>query len=149
MMGAVEITPLTLADLPRVMELERESFSDPWSESAMAETLSIPVVRGLAARLDGELVGFVLAYLIPPEGEIADICVSPEARGKGIATLLLKALLEGECTEFWLEVRASNTPARRLYEKLGFVAVGIRKSYYENPREDAVVMRLSCGGENQ
>lgn len=144
----VEILPLTADDLPRVMELERESFSDPWSEAAMAATLSIPVVRGLAARVDGETVGFALAYLIPPEGEIADICVSPKVRGRGIASLLMQALLEGDCTEFWLEVRASNTPARRLYEKLGFAAVGIRKNYYDNPREDAVVMRLDRG-ENE
>ena len=144
----VEILPLTADDLPRVMELERESFSDPWSEAAMAATLSIPVVRGLAARVDGETVGFALAYLIPPEGEIADICVSPKVRGRGIASLLMQALLEGDCTEFWLEVRASNTPARKLYEKLGFAAVGIRKNYYDNPREDAVVMRLDRG-ENE
>lgn len=144
----VEILPLTADDLPRVMELERESFSDPWSEATMAATLSIPVVRGLAARVDGEMVGFALAYLIPPEGEIADICVSPKVRGRGIASLLMQALLEGDCTEFWLEVRASNTPARRLYEKLGFAAVGIRKNYYDNPREDAVVMRLDRG-ENE
>lgn len=147
MTAEIRITPVTLADLPRLMELERESFSDPWSESAMAATLEIPVVRALAARREEQIVGFVIAYLIPPEGEIADICVATEERGQGIGTRLLQALTEGsDCTEFWLEVRASNLPARRLYEKQGFEAVGLRKHYYDHPREDAVVMRL-CRGE--
>ena len=141
----LEISPLTVEDLPRLLSLEQACFSDPWSESMMRSTLETPVVRGLAARVDGELVGFALAYLIPPEGEIADICVSPEARGQGIAFLLMQALMEGECSEFWLEVRASNTPARRLYEKLGFVPVGIRRNYYDSPREDAIVMRCDRG----
>ncbi|MBQ7355001.1 MAG: ribosomal protein S18-alanine N-acetyltransferase [Clostridia bacterium] len=147
MTAALRITPVTLADLPRLMELERESFSDPWSESAMAATLEIPVVRALAARRGEQIVGFVIAYLIPPEGEIADICVATSERGQGIGARLLQALTEeSDCTEFWLEVRASNLPARRLYEKQGFEAVGLRKHYYDYPREDAVVMRL-CRGE--
>ncbi|MBQ8382653.1 MAG: ribosomal protein S18-alanine N-acetyltransferase [Clostridia bacterium] len=136
-----EITPITPADLPRLMELERASFSDPWSESAMAATLEIPVVRALAARSAGMLVGFVIAYLIPPEGEIADICVAPEARGTGVGSLLMRTLMEhSDCTQFYLEVRASNLPAQKLYEKLGFQRIGLRKGYYDRPREDAVLM---------
>ena len=145
MMTRLEISPLTAADLPAMLSLEQECFSDSWSESMMRSTLEISVVRGLAARLDGELVGFALAYLIPPEGEIADICVSKRVRGQGIASLLMQAIMDGDCSEFWLEVRASNTPARRLYEKLGFVPVGIRRNYYDSPREDAVVMRCDRG----
>lgn len=140
----IEITPVTPADLPRLMELERESFFDPWSEAAMAATLDVPVVRALAARRDGGLIGFVIAYLIPPEGEIADVCVAPEARGQGIGAQLLRALIEGSgCEQFWLEVRASNLPARRLYEKMGFERLGLRKNYYDHPREDAVLMGLT------
>lgn len=140
----VDITPVTTADLPRLMELERASFGDPWSESAMAATLEIPVARAIAARSEGKIVGFVIAYLIPPEGEIADICVAPEARGRGIGCLLMRALMEScDCTQFYLEVRASNLPARRLYEKLGFQRIGLRKNYYDRPREDAVLMALS------
>ena len=136
MMELVEILPLTAADLPRVMELERESFSDPWSEAAMAATLSIPVVRGLAARVDGETVGFALAYLIPPEGEIYRVATHPDRLRQGIGEALCAAFLS-LCETVFLEVRRSNLPARTLYEKLGFVLTGERKKYYKDPMEDA------------
>lgn len=144
MIESIQIVPVTAADLPRLMELERASFSDPWSESAMASTLELPVVRALAAKSDEKIVGFVIAILIPPEGEIADICVASEARGQGIGGLLLQALIcDSGCTQFWLEVRASNHSARRLYEKMGFESLGLRKNYYQHPREDAVLMGLN------
>ena len=150
MTDAIEITPITPADLPRLMELEQISFSDPWSESAMAATLEIPVVRALAARREGEIVGFVIAYLIPPEGEIADICVAPAVRGQGIGSRLLRALTENcDCTRFYLEVRASNLPAQKLYEKFGFRRIGLRRGYYDRPREDAVLMTLSLADDNR
>ncbi len=140
-MTGIEITPLTAADLPRMMELERTSFSDPWSEEAMASTLALPVVTALGARQEGRLVGFVLAYVIPPEGEIADICVDASCRGQGIGSLLLQALMASACcNRYYLEVRDSNLPAQRLYRKMGFLTVGRRRGYYHNPREDAILM---------
>ncbi len=143
------ITPVTPDDLPVMLELERASFADPWSERMMNDLLDLPVCRALAARREGRLLGFLLALVIPPEGEIADLCVAPEARGQGIGTALLEALTgDSACTEFFLEVRTSNTPARRLYEKLGFCAVGVRKNYYEKPREDALVMKLTLPKAN-
>ncbi len=142
MIPKITVAPLTAAHLPAMIELELQSFADPWTEEALAGSLTVPVMRGLGA-FDGDaLVGFVLAYVIPPEGEIADLCVAPAARGKGIATLLMRAILDADdCTDCFLEVRMSNTPARRLYEKLGFRAIGLRKHYYEHPKEDALVMR--------
>lgn len=142
------IAAATEADLPAMMALERACFSDPWTESAMASTFAIPVARILTARLDDEVVGFAIAYLIPPEAEIADICVSPAHRGQGIGKALMDGLIEGsDCDQFWLEVRFSNHSARRLYEKLGFQPLGVRKKYYDYPKEDALVMGLTLSEE--
>jgi ribosomal-protein-alanine N-acetyltransferase len=138
------IAPATEADLPAMMALENACFSDPWTEGAMRSTFAIPVTRILVARLAGEVVGFAIAYLIPPEGEIADICVSPAMRGKGIGGLLLNGLIEdSHCNQFWLEVRMSNLAAQRLYVKTGFQILGVRKNYYDHPKEDAIVMGLT------
>lgn len=138
------ITPATEADLPAMMALERASFSDPWPESAMRSTFAVSVSRILLARLSDEVVGFAIAYLIPPEGEIADICVSPAVRGQGIGKALMDALIaDSHCNQFWLEVRISNHAARRLYEKLGFELLGVRRNYYDHPKEDALVMGLT------
>ena len=146
--SSLVIAAATESDLPELMALERVCFSDPWPESAMRSTFAIPVARILTARLKGEMVGFAIAYLIPPEGEIADICVSPVYRGKGIGKALMDALIDGShCTQFWLEVRVSNLAARGLYEKLGFELLGVRKNYYDHPREDALVMGLTLPEE--
>lgn len=142
------IAPATEADLPALMALERASFSDPWPESAMRSTFAVSVSRILIAKLSDEAVGFAIAYLIPPEGEIADICVSPSVRGQGIGKALMDALIaDSHCTRFWLEVRMSNLAARGLYEKLGFELLGVRKNYYDHPREDALVMGLTLPEE--
>ena len=138
------IAPATEADIPAMMALENACFSDPWTEGAMRSTFDIPVTRILVARLAGEVVGFAIAYLIPPEGEIADLCVSPAMRGKGIGGLLLNGLIaDSHCSQFWLEVRLSNLAAQRLYVKTGFQILGVRKNYYDHPKEDAIVMGLT------
>lgn len=142
------IVPATIDDLPQLMALENACFSDPWPEAVMRTTFEVSVAKILLAKLDGEAVGFAMAYLIPPEGEIGDVCVSPAHRGKGIGRALMDALIDGSgCTQFWLEVRASNSAARSLYEKLGFEVLGVRKNYYERPREDALVMGLTLSEE--
>ena len=144
----VSIAPASPEDLPAMMTLERACFSDPWPESAMRSTFVVPVARILIARQDGGVVGFAIAYLIPPEGEIADICVAPQTRGQGIGKMLMEALMEGShCNQFWLEVRASNFAARRLYEKLGFQILGVRRNYYDHPKEDAILMGLTLSEE--
>lgn len=139
----VSILPYAEEDFDALMRLERTCFSDAWSEDSMKDCLALPVVRALVAKRGAEVVGFAIAYLIPPEGEIADICVSPNERGQGIGQALLEALLSAtDCVQFFLEVRASNSAAIGLYGKLGFEIMGIRKRYYDKPREDAVVMSL-------
>ena len=101
--------------------------------------------RCWVAERGGQVVGFLLAQCpIPEEAEILALAVDPHVRRSGVAATLLRAFLEGRSGRVWLEVRASNTAARRLYEGLGFVAGGVREGYYIAPPEDAIVMELSC-----
>lgn len=140
------IAPYSPEDLEQIMELENLCFSDPWTRDGMIACLSMPVSRAWVARREERVLGFVIALLIPPEGEIADLCVLPDERGQGIAKALLKTMLDASgCEQFYLEVRASNLSAIGLYGKMGFGVLGRRKRYYDKPREDAIVMGLDRG----
>ncbi|MFL5576520.1 MAG: ribosomal protein S18-alanine N-acetyltransferase [Gemmatimonadaceae bacterium] len=148
----------TRADLARVYEIERASFSDPWTRDSFASLLANPRVyfavaerggaraAGARAARDADVVGYVVAWLVVDEAEIANIAVSPDARGDGIGARLLDAALgvavgRGAATAY-LEVRESNAPARALYASRGFSPVGRRRNYYRRPVEDALVLRL-------
>ena len=136
-------------DLPEVMEIERLSFSNPWHETTFQgeiqnAPISFPVVAERAS--DGRIAGYIIYWKIKDDVQINNIAVHPEVRGKGLGEALLRHALERVRAEgaafVSLEVRASNGAARRLYAKLGFEVFGIRKDYYSNPAEDAVVMGL-------
>ena len=140
-----EILPLTAAHISQAAEIERLCFSDPWSEKMLAEHLANPCSLTLAAVGDtGRLLGYVGLLAVVDEGYITNVAVRPDCRRQGVASALLGALeAQGrarELTFLTLEVRQSNIPARALYEKLGYVQAGLRRNYYENPREDAVIM---------
>ena len=92
------------------------------------------------AECSGEVVGFLASRAIGGEAEILNLVIHPEMRRLGVATKLLQAV---QSEEIFLEVRESNEPARLLYRKLGFTEYGERKNYYEDPRENAILMRLS------
>lgn len=141
------LRPLAHADLARVVEIERHTFSDPWSRSAFADTMARDEVRGFA--LDdrhGRLVGYGLCVLAGDEGEILNLAVDPVARRAGAGRRLVGAMLDwlrsGGAAKVYLEVRQSNEPAIGLYRSLGFAALGARRGYYTHPREDAVTMGL-------
>jgi ribosomal-protein-alanine N-acetyltransferase len=143
----------TAADVDAVAQLERRAFSDPWSRSSFATLLGRPHVL-FAVAADGErLLGYVVAWFAADEAEIANVAVDPEARGHGLGALLLDfALVEAErrgAASVFLEVRESNTAARRLYASRGFAGVGRRRGYYKKPLEDALVLRraLDQGAE--
>lgn len=149
----VRIARATKADLARVLEIERQSFSDPWSLVSFRQAQANPrVYFGCARATDaggdggaGALVGYVVAWFVADEGEVANLAVAPEARGRGVGAALLDAALahgerQGTAT-MYLEVRCSNHHARRLYGSRGFEEVGRRKHYYRRPAEDAVVLR--------
>ncbi len=121
-------------------------FSDAWSEAALCAHLASPLSFSLILCMDGAPVGYLLAAGVPPESELYRIAVLPEWRGTHAGYALLAAYLGTASTEgydrFFLEVRASNTPARRLYEKAGYAVIGTRRHYYKDPKEDAVLYAL-------
>ena len=140
-----QLIPLAHEHLGQAAEIERLCFSDPWSEKMLAEHLANPCSLTLAAVGDtGRLLGDVGLLAVVDEGYITNVAVRPDCRRQGAAAALLDALeaqgKERELAFLTLEVRQSNAPARALYEKLGYVQAGLRRNYYENPREDAVIM---------
>lgn len=133
-------------DLPAIVGIERAAFSDPWSLQSFRDALEHPAVHFVAARTDdGLVVGYVVAWLVADEGEIANLAVTPEVWGSGVGARLLDAALHEAAdrgvVNVYLEVRDSNERARRLYRSRGFEEVGRRRGYYRRPVEDAIVLR--------
>ena len=132
--------------LPAIAALERQCFSDPWSVEMLRPELPDDSHDFLLAVEGDTLIGYVGLMTVLDEGYLSNIAVTPERRRQGIAETLLKALLvrarARKLAFVTLEVRAGNTPAQTLYRKLGFTEVGVRRGYYEHPREDAVLMTL-------
>jgi len=140
----VEITPLQFADLDRIEEIERECYGMPWSRAMFAGELikSSSICLG-AFRLE-RAIGYLIVSLYADDWHIMNLAVDPAWRRRGVAVLLLESFLThsegGRERGYTLEVRPSNEAAIRLYEKFGFVARGIRRGYYVDDHEDAVIM---------
>lgn len=132
------------ADVEQAAQIEKLSFSVPWSQEGLRESLLNPRTLYLAAEYEGQVVGECGVHFACGEGEITNVAVLPQFRACGIGKALLAELLrQGEALgirEFTLEVRAGNTPAIGLYEQFGFRTEGIRKNFYEKPQEDAMIM---------
>ena len=140
----VTIRPMTEEDLLQVETIEQESFSLPWSFDAFKSTLDREDTLYLVAVEEDVIVGYCGMYISFDEGEIPNVAVKKEFRSRGVGEVMMNELLSragerGVCSAF-LEVRKSNEAAKRLYEKLGFQVAGIRKNFYEFPKEDAVIM---------
>ena len=140
-----QLIPLAHEHLVQAAEIERLCFSDPWSEKMLAEHLANPCSLTLAAVGHPRPVRATVAFLgVGDEGYITKVAPRPDYRRQGVAAALLDALeaqgKERELAFLTLEVRQSNAPARALYEKLGYLQAGLRRNYYENPREDAIIM---------
>ena len=131
-------------DIPQVAELERLCFSTPWSENSLKESLVRPEYLFLVEKTDGKVTAYGGLLQVMEEGDVTNIAVHPQHRLKGSGTRVTEALLEEGrkrgMTTFTLEVRVSNLTAVHVYEKLGFRSVGIRKGFYDAPKEDAMVM---------
>ena len=145
MTGAVVIRSATASDLTRVVEIERASFSDPWSFTAFRSVLGEERLNFHVAFADATLVGYAVSWCVVDEAELANLAVAPAMRGRKIGAVLLDramgdARLAG-CLVMHLEVRESNTAARALYESRGFGMVGRRHRYYRAPIEDALILR--------
>ena len=127
-----------------VAELEKLCFSDPWSEKSIVSELNNPLALWLVAVEDGSLCGYIGSQSVMGESDMMNVAVHPDHRRKGVGEMLVLALCEAlskENASLALEVRASNAPAISLYKKLGFAQVGLRKNYYRNPKEDALILR--------
>ncbi len=142
------------AELSKIAALESKIFSDAWSEKSLIETWNQKNAEIFTARYmikesedDDELAGYVIFYYVLDEGEIARIAVSPKARRQGTATQIYQRLekfcREKEITKIMLEVRESNEAARAFYSRCGFKEDGIRKNYYDEPKENAVLMSVN------
>ena len=148
------ISPLSPAHLPEVDNIEVLCFEDPWSPRLLEEAVTGQNALCLGAFSPaGELAGYLLAAYVLDEGCVDNVAVRPELRRQGIASLLLEALAGMARARglafLTLEVRASNLPAQRLYEKQGYRPVGRRKNYYSHPREDAILMTLELRNETE
>lgn len=145
MTAGIKIRRMNREDIPAAAALERECFSEPWSENAYVSALANENALYLAAEsTDGSIAGLCGLLDILGEGDISNVAVRESFRRKGIAEGMLSELIkqgkERGITAFTLEVRASNEAAIRLYEKFGFVCEGRRKNFYEKPREDALIL---------
>jgi len=136
-------------DLPRILEIETEAYGVPWSLASMQALIGQNGIRFLVAEspgAEGGILGYAVLRSAADEGELANLAVAPEARGKGIGGSLLDHLIRAawasRIAAIFLEVRSSNEPALSLYRSRGFRQVGVREQYYDRPREDAWVLRL-------
>ena len=139
------ITEMKPEHVPQIAQLEMLCFSDPWSEKSIASELENELAYWLVA-LEGDAVaGYIGSQTVMEETDMMNVAVHPDFRRKGIAESLVNTLVDvlkdRGSRSLTLEVRASNEPAQKLYEKLGFVLVGRRPKYYRNPREDALILR--------
>ena len=137
---------MTADHVAQVAELEKICFgTEAWSERSVASELTNSLSLWLVAEEEGNVWGYVGSQTVMDETDMMNIAVHPEHRKQGIAAALVNNLVDVLKTRgshsLMLEVRASNDPARKLYDKLGFQQVGLRKNYYRNPKEDACILR--------
>ena len=145
--GSVRIGAATRSDLDAVAQLEVVAFADPWTRQAFEAALKERHARfRVAHSADGFLVGYLVAWFVLDEGEIANLAVVPTVRRRGVARALLESIIEeardSRIARLFLEVRESNGAARALYTSMGFTPVARRPRYYRKPVEDAIVLRL-------
>jgi len=137
-----QIRRLTYADLPQVVAIERRAFTTPWSLAMFVLELSKPSGICLAAVIEEELAGYLVCSRYDTVWHLMNIAVEPDRLRRGIGSALLVALLDriGDDAYLTLEVRRSNTGALAMYERFGFRSSGVRRRYYADNGEDAVIM---------
>ncbi|WP_209020120.1 ribosomal protein S18-alanine N-acetyltransferase [Jeotgalibacillus proteolyticus] len=144
-MSDVSYRLMTLKDIDLVMQVERESFSVPWSREAFENELMInQFAKYILMEKENEVIGYCGLWLIMDEAHITNIAIVPKLRGQKLGELLMQEVISmarnAGAKTITLEVRISNLVARSLYQKLGFLEGGIRKNYYSDNQEDALVM---------
>ena len=125
----MRIRQMTAEDIPAVAQIEKECFSQPWSEQGFLDGMKDAI---FFVAEDPQIVGYIGMYRMPPEGEITNVAVTRKMRKKGCGREILDRIV--------LEVRSGNEPAIHLYRTCGFEKIGVRKNFYQFPREDADIM---------
>ena len=140
----IQVVTMAEEHISALAQLERECFSDPWSEKALTEELRNPNAVFRVALIDGEVAGYVGMLHVLDEGDICNVAVFDGFRRKGVASALIQHLVdygvENQLSFITLEVRESNIGAQKFYETMGFETIGVRKNFYDNPKEHAILM---------
>lgn len=135
---------MTVDDISQVAEIERQIFSIPWSEKAFRDSMESDNTIYIVAKENNNVAGYAGMYLSFEEGNITNVAVNPLSRRKGIGEKIVRDILnrayEKGVRDVFLEVRETNSVAIALYEKIGFKEEGIRKNFYDKPRENALIM---------
>ena len=135
------------ADITAVTKIDQESFSLPWPEGAFTAEVANPNARCWVLEEEGEVIGYIVIWLVLDEAHIATVAVEEAQRRKRFSELLLKTALQSAYAEgsriSYLEVRESNKAAISLYQKVGFEIAGMRKGYYKDNHENAILMTLT------
>lgn len=141
----IEIVEMTQDHVTAIAQLEKDCFSDPWSDKSIAYELTNSLSLWLVAVEDACVVGYVGSQTVMGESDMMNLAVDVHHRMRGIGALLVDSLVDAlrhrGSSSLTLEVRASNEKAIKLYQRTGFVQVGRRPNYYRNPREDALILR--------
>jgi ribosomal-protein-alanine N-acetyltransferase len=148
MEGKILIRPMRRGDIKEIIEIEKASFQDPWREDAFYNELyNKDISIFLVMEVDGKVVGYGGMWVIKDEAHIVNLAIHPQYRRQGLGQKLMKVLFEKAekrgVQRITLEVRASNIVAQNFYKKLGFQEIAIRKKYYRDTKEDAIVMWIN------
>ena len=140
----IQVVTMAEEHISALAQLEKECFADPWSEKALADELTNPNAVFRVALIDEEVAGYVGMLHVLDEGDICNVAVFDKFRRRGVATALIQHLadyaVENQLSFITLEVRESNMGAQKFYETMGFETIGIRKNFYDNPKEHAILM---------
>ena len=143
------ITRMREQDLGEVLAIENASFQSPWTKGMFLSDLEAnPFAHPVTARFSGEpkIIGYACFWIVMEDVHLMNLAVHPDHRhqsvGEGLVRWVLDMGREKGCRIVMLEVRESNHPALRLYEKLGFKVISVRPGYYRGPKEDALVMQI-------
>ena len=132
--------------LEDILKIENLSFKSPWSINAFKTEIKNPIAHLWALIVDDILIGYICFWMFDSEIQLINLAVHPDKRGQGHGHYLVTKMIDASISKgmqyVWLEVRPSNSAAKRLYQKLGFEEVGCRKRYYHDTNEDAMVMSL-------
>ena len=140
----IQVVAMAQEHIPALAELERQCFAEPWSETALQDELTNPNAVFRVALCDGEVAGYVGMLHVLDEGDICNVAVFDRFRRRGVASALIQNLsayaAEKKLAFITLEVRESNIGAQKFYETMGFAHIGVRKNFYDHPKEHAFLM---------